>query len=399
MAEVMLFLELGLALLLAKLCGELFERMGQPAVIGEILAGVILGGEVLGGYLGIDLLGEPFKAFADVGVMILLFLSGVEVEFAELKKTGKLASAVALGGVLLPFIGGYAVMIWFGYGYMEALLVGATLTATSVGVTARILMDVGALNTRAGTSILGAAVIDDVLGIIILAIISGIAMVGDIEVESLLLLAVKIAIFFIITLFLGLRLIGRVADFENRMVSAKAFLALSLALGFIFGVFAEKMQIAAITGAFVAGLIVGETPYKKMISEDVKVIGYGFFIPLFFVFAGAWIDFSSFASAGAVIIAALIVAILGKIIGCGIPALAMRSSPLESLIIGVGMVPRMEIGLIVAAIGVNLGMAGDPAGIVAKETLSLAVVVSIVTGLFPLFFMKKLLERYLEEGT
>ena len=397
MAEVTLLLELGLALLLAKLCGEVFERMGQPAVIGEILAGVILGGEVLGGYLGIDLLSEPFKAFADVGVMILLFLSGTEVEFAELKKSGKLSSAVAFGGITIPFIGGYAVMILFGYGYMEALLVGATLTATSVGVTARILMDVGGLNTRAGTSILGAAVIDDVLSIIILAIISGIAVVGAVELNSLLVLAVKIIIFFIITLYLGLKVIGKVAEIENRMISAKAFLALSLSLGFIFGVFAEEMQIAAITGAFVAGLIVGETPYKKIISEDVKVLGYGFFIPLFFVFTGAWIDFSSFASAGGVIIAALIVAIVGKLIGCGIPALLMKSSKLESTIIAIGMIPRMEMGLIIAAIGVNLGMAGDPAGIVAKETLSLAVVVSIVTGLIPLFFLKGLIERYVQD--
>ncbi|MCW7076440.1 MAG: cation:proton antiporter [Candidatus Syntropharchaeales archaeon] len=397
MAEVTLLLELGLALILAKLCGEVFERMGQPAVIGEILAGVILGGEVLGGHLGIDLLSEPFKAFADVGVMILLFLSGTEVEFAELKKSGKLSSAVAFGGITIPFIGGYAVMILFGYGYMEALLVGATLTATSVGVTARILMDVGGLNTRAGTCILGAAVIDDVLGIIILAIISGIAVVGGVELNSLFVLAVKIIIFFIITLYLGLKVIGKVAEIENRMISAKAFLALSLSLGFIFGVLAEEMQIAAITGAFVAGLIVGETPYKKIISEDVKVLGYGFFIPLFFVFTGAWIDFSSFASAGGVIIAALIVAIVGKLIGCGIPALLMKSSKLESTIIAIGMIPRMEMGLIIAAIGVNLGMAGDPAGIVAKETLSLAVVVSIVTGLIPLFFLKGLIERYVQD--
>ncbi len=397
MAEVTLLLELGLALLLAKLCGEAFERMGQPAVIGEILAGVILGGEILGGYLGIDLLSEPFKAFADIGVMILLFLSGAEVEFAGLKRSGKLASAVAFGGVTIPFIGGYGVMILFGYGYMEALLIGAVLTATSVGVTARILMDVGGLNTRAGTSILGAAVIDDILGIIILAIISGIAIVGAVEFESLLVLAVKIIIFFIITLYLGLKVIGKVAEIENRMVSAKAFLALSLSMGFLFGIFAEEMQIAAITGAFVAGLIVGETPYKKMISEDVKVIGYGFFIPLFFVFAGAWIEFSSFASAGLVIIAALVVAIVGKLIGCGIPALLMKSSPLESTIIAIGMIPRMEMGLIIAAIGVNIGMAGDPTGIVAKEVLSLAVVVSILTGLIPLFFLKRLLERYVKD--
>jgi len=237
-----------------------------------------------------------------------------------------------------------------------------------------------------------------VLGIIILAVISGIAVVGAVEFDSILLLAVKITIFFIITLYLGLKVIGKVADIGNRMVSAKAFLALSLSLGFIFGVLAEEMQIAAITGAFVAGLIVGETPYKKTICEDVKVIGYGFFIPLFFVFAGAWIEFSSFASAGWVIIAALIVAILGKLVGCGIPALLMKSSPLESTIIAIGMIPRMEMGLIIAAIGVNLGMAGDPTGIVAKETLSLAVVVSILTGLIPLFFLKGLLERYVKVG-
>jgi Kef-type K+ transport system membrane component KefB len=184
MSEIVLLLELGLALLLAKLFGEIFERLGQPAVIGEILVGVLIGKELLGPVLGIDVSGEIFTAFATVGIMLLLFLSGLEVELKRLKETGKLATFVAFGGVLLPFLGGYAVGLYEFNDPKIAMLFGAVLTATSVGVTARILVEAKVLDTKAGSTILGAAVIDDLLGIMAIVIVSSIAVTGTVSLES-----------------------------------------------------------------------------------------------------------------------------------------------------------------------------------------------------------------------
>ncbi|MFH0859658.1 MAG: cation:proton antiporter [Candidatus Altiarchaeota archaeon] len=390
MSEIILFFELGLALILAKLFGELFERMKQPAVMGEILAGIIIGQQVLGHYIGLDLTGEVFKSIAGIGSLILLFLSGLEVELSELKKTGKLAVTVATGGVLLPFFGGYLVSQFFGYSFSQSLLVGVILTATSVGVTARVLLDAEMLNTRAGTTILGAAVIDDVFGILMLVLASSLAVKHGLDVSGLSTLGISIFLFFFITLYLGLKFIGRVVDLQSRMITSNALLAMSLGLGFLFGVFAEEIKIAAITGAFIAGLIIGETPHKQRMVEETRVLGHGFFIPLFFVYVGALFDFSALLNAGSLIVLVVFVAIFGKLIGCGLPAKLMGSSNRESIIIGVGMIPRMEIGLIVAAIGIELGMASG----VEAEMLALAIVTSIVTGLLPLFFLRPLLRGY-----
>jgi Kef-type K+ transport system membrane component KefB len=397
MSEIVLLLELGLALLLAKLFGEIFERLGQPAVIGEILVGVLIGKEILGPVLGIDVTGEIFTAFATVGIMLLLFLSGLEVELKRLKETGKLATFVAFGGVLLPFLGGYLVGIYEFNDPKIAMLLGAVLTATSVGVTARILVEAKVLDTKAGSTILGAAVIDDLLGIMAIVIVSSIAVTGTVSLESVGLMSGKMLAFFLITLVLGLKVIGRLTNLFEKMNIEKAFIALCLSMGFLFGVFAESVQIAAITGAFIAGLIIGETPYRRRAAEDIKTLGYGLFIPLFFVSVGTWINFAAFNESLELMVLLLTVAIFGKLIGCGLPAKLSGCSTKEAAIIGVGMIPRLEIGLVVAAIGISVGMAGDPAGALAKEVLSLAVVISIVTGILPLFFLRPLLKGYGKE--
>ncbi len=392
--EIVLLLELGLALLLAKVFGEIFERFNQPAVIGEILVGVIIGNELLGPILGIDIAGEVFRAFATVGIMLLLFLSGLEVELKKLKATGKLSAVVALGGVILPFLGGYLIGMWKFDDFNIAMLLGAVLTATSVGVSARILMDSKALDTKAGSTILGAAVIDDVLGILIIVIVSSIAVTGAISIGTLGSIAMKMAVFFFITLVVGLKVIGKLTDIFEKMGTEKAFIALCLTMGFLFGVFAESVQIAGITGAFIAGLIIGETPYRRRAAEEIHTLGYGFFIPLFFVSVGTWIDFDAFGKSIELILILLVVALLGKLVGCGLPAKLMGCSTKEASIIGVGMIPRLEIGLVVAAIGITANMAGDPAGPLAAEVLSLAVVISVATGVIPLPFLKSLLKDY-----
>lgn len=406
--EIVLLLMLGLALLLAKLFGEAFERIGQPSVIGEILVGVVIGHQVLGPMLGIDVGGHVFHAFATVGIMLLLFLSGLEVELKKLKETGKLAVFVAIGGVILPFAGGYAIGMWQFNDFNIAMLLGAVLTATSVGVTARILMEAKVLDTKAGSTIIGAAVIDDILGILVIVIVSSIALTGGVSFEALGILSIKMLVFFFLTVVVGLMVIERLTNLFEKMGTAKAFIALSLTMVFLFGVFAESVQIAAITGAFIAGMLIGETPYRRRAIEEVETLGYGFFIPLFFVWVGTWIDFEAFAGLALIftdfnafmgstvmlMIILTIIALLGKLIGCGLPAKLMGCSNKEATLIGVGMIPRLEIGLVVAAIGINAGMAGD----FATEVSALAVVISIATGVIPLFFLRSLIKGYMEES-
>ena len=410
--EIVLLLMLGLALLLAKLFGEAFERIGQPSVIGEILVGVVIGHQVLGPWLGIDVGGHVFHAFATVGIMLLLFLSGLEVELKKLKETGKLAVFVAIGGVLLPFAGGYAIGMWQFNDTYVAMLLGAILTATSVGVTARILMEAKVLDTKAGSTIIGAAVIDDILGILVIVVVSSIALTGGVSFEALGLLSLKMLVFFFLTVVVGLMVINRLTNLFEKMGTAKAFIALSLTMVFLFGVFAESVQIAAITGAFIAGMLIGETPFRRRAIEEVETIGYGFFIPLFFVWVGTWIDFEAFAGLALIftdfnafmgstvmlMIMLIVVALLSKLIGCGLPAKLMGCSTKEATLIGVGMIPRLEIGLVVAAIGISAGMAGEATGQLAMEVSALAVVISIATGVIPLFFLRSLIEGYMKES-
>ncbi len=394
---VFFFLGIGLALCLAKLFGEAFERMGQPGIIGEILVGLLIGTQLLGPTLHIDITNEIFEHFSEIGIMLLLFLTGLEVDLKKLQETGKIALFVAMCGAILPFAGGYAIGMWkFGDSNI-AMLLGAILTATSVGVTARILVEAKAIDTKAGSTILGAAIIDDILGILVIIITSSIAEQGSIDIMQIGMLFLGMAFFFLVTVVLGLKYINRITETFEKLETEKAFITLCLAMAFFFGVFAELAGgIAAITGAFIAGMIIGETPYRHRVEGDVKTIGYGFFIPLFFVSVGTWIEFEAFGSALGLMAILIVIAMIGKFIGCGLPAKLMGCSTREATIVGVGMIPRLELGLVVAAIGINAGMAGDPTAALATEVSALAVVISIVTGIIPLFFLKPLINKYLE---
>ena len=389
---------IALALIFARLLGYIFDRFKQPAVIGEIIAGIILGGLGLVVFSGqsfsffnftfslpqLSYNSEEFKLFAEIGILFMLFISGLQTSLSKLKKMGKPSSFVAIGGIVLPLILGIAAGMFFGFSQQDSIVIGLILVATSVGVTVRTLMDLHALDSDVGTTILGGAVIDDVLGIILLAFVLGI--------DSPIYIGIKIIIFFLIFLYLGLKIMDKILDLGEKIHLPKALLSISLAVFLIFSFFADKSGISGIIGAFVAGLIIGHTLKSRKIIDDIQTIGYGLFIPLFFVWVGASLwegasqDLSSFTAIGLLALVIIIVAIVGKMVGCGIGAKLAGMKNKESLQIGVGMIPRMELALIIVSSAISHGLLSSPK--VEHQILAATILLTIATTLIAPLLIK-----------
>jgi len=388
------------ALIFARALGHLFYKLKQPAVMGEIIAGIFLGGVALFVFSGqtftisnyvvspptFDFHSAGFALLAEIGILFLLFVSGLEISVSKLKKTEKASSFVAVGGVLLPLILGFLTGFFLGFSVQESIVIGLILTATSVGVTARVLMDLHVLDTDVGATILGGAVIDDIIGIILLAFVIGIESLMD-----AVWVGARIAIFFLVFLYLGLKVIDKILDIGEKIHLPKAFLSISLAILLIYSFFADKAGISGIIGAFVAGILIGQNVRSKKIIEDVKTIGYGFFIPLFFVWIGSSLwegastDISSYAIIGMFALVIITVSIVGKIAGCGIGAKLAGMSNRDSLQVGVGMIPRMELALIIATAAISHGLL---TGHVAHQILVTTILLTIVTTLLAPFLIK-----------
>jgi Kef-type K+ transport system membrane component KefB len=349
-----LLLGLVLVWLTAKLAAEGMERIGQTAVLGELLAGVLVGPGVLG--LVHD--SEALHALAELGVVILLFEVGLESDLDELLKAGLQAALVAIVGVVLPFAAGYALMLWSGYPPLVAVFVGATLTATSVGITARVLTDLGRLQDAAANVVLGAAVVDDILGLIMLAVVTGIAQTGLVSLGGVALLSGKAVVFLAGALFLGLKLapalvrwIGRLRARGTLVVYAVVFAAALAALGDLIG-------LAPIIGAFAAGLILAATERRAHIEERIKPVA-DLLVPVFFVTVGMKVEpamLNPFAPNAQLGIAMLLtaVAVASKLAA----GLAVYQRGVRRWPVGVGMVPRGEVGLIFAGTGLAVGVVG-----------------------------------------
>ena len=380
-----------MALIFARGIAFLFDRYKQPAVIGEILAGVILGGYVIGRiggqniYLGsfsytipsLNFTGSEFALFANMGILFLLFLSGLETKISTIKKMEKTSILVAVFGIIIPLILGYLVGLSFGFSFHVSLIVGVILVATSVGITVRVLMDLHLLDSDVGAVIIGSAVIDDVIGILLLAFVLG--------THSPILFGVEIIVFFLVFLFIGLKVMGRVINIGEKMHLPNALVSVSIAVLMIYAFFAEQLGIAAIIGAFIAGLLIGNTVQSRRILLDIRTIGYGFFIPLFFVWIGASMELSAFMTIGPLAVIVIVVGVFGKIFGCGLGAKFGGMSRDESMLIGVGMVPRMEVALIVVTIAISYNILK---GEVAHQFLAVTLLLTIVTTVVTPFLIK-----------
>ncbi len=351
--------DLALILLSTKVLGLVTKKFSMPQVVGALLAGLILGPAML------NILHETdfIKQIAEIGVIVLMFTAGLETDLTELRKTGKASFIIALLGVLVPLLGGFMIASLFNQEsspeevnhLLQNIFIGIILTATSVSITVETLKELRKLNTRAGNAILGAAIIDDILGIIALTIVTSCA---DSSINVTVVLG-KVVLFFICAIGSGIVFYkfynNWVKTYENDM---RRFVIVAFVFCLLLSFCAEEFfGVADITGAFIAGLILSNTPCVHYITSRFETISYMLLSPIFFASIGIQVDLSGMNSQLFVFTLALvIIAIVSKIIGCGLGAKVCRYSNKESLQIGVGMVSRGEVALIVASKGAAIGL-------------------------------------------
>jgi len=333
----------------AKLAAELFERFKQPAVAGEIIAGVIVGPSVLA------LVGptELTNAMAEIGVIFLLFLVGMETKPADIFRVGGRAMVVAILGVVVPFIAGYLIMYLWGKPNIEAIFVGAAMVATSVGITARVLGQMGLLSLEVSRIILGAAVIDDILGLIILAVVSSLATAGGINYTEIATTAALAIGFTLLVILVGARTVNRIKSKVDNLKVGQSYLLFGLSLCLGLALIATWIKVAPIIGAFLAGMALSESAEKTDMPHQVEAVTE-FFLPFFLVNIGMQVQLGVLFSRDVITLAVIVtvLAVLSKLIGCGIGAIAMGRR--KAMQIGMGMVPRGEVGIVVAQIGLGL---------------------------------------------
>jgi Kef-type K+ transport system membrane component KefB len=336
----------------AKICGELAERIGQPAVLGELLGGVIVG---VSGLRLVQPHDTTIHLLSELGVIILLFIIGLETDLGRLLSVGGSATAVAVVGVALPFAAGAAVGQALGFPTMVAVFLGASLTATSVGITARVLSDLGHLQDDESQIILGAAVVDDVIGLVLLTLVGTLAEGGDLRAWSVVRVVVIAFGFVILAIVIGSLLAPRLIRLIERIDIARGLFFASMMFAFLLAYLAQRVGSAMIIGSFAAGLVLARCRQAKQIEREVHDIGQ-FFVPIFFVVVGAAIDVTSlnplhpdsrrYLLIGLVLTA---VAVIGKVIA----GFVTLRRGVKRIIIGVGMIPRGEVGLIFAQIGLS----------------------------------------------
>ncbi|HYY99454.1 MAG TPA: cation:proton antiporter, partial [Pyrinomonadaceae bacterium] len=389
-------LSVALMLLVAKLGGELFVKAGQPAVLGELVGGILLGSLSLFGFDWVERLRSDavVAALAEIGVIILLFEVGLESNLGEMKAVGWSALLVATLGVLAPFFLGWGVAAYFipGEPTLGHVFIGATLCATSVGITARVLRDIGKLQTREASIILGAAVIDDVMGLLILAVVAGAIRAagsgGALSLADVGLIALKSLAFLVGAILLGQYVVPRLFRGAARMQSRGVLVSFAVAFCFLLAWAAAVVGLAPIVGAFAAGLVLDEIHFESFVRRGEQQVSEllapvsALLVPVFFVLMGLKVDLRAFARVEILGFAAALtlVAILGKqacslgVVGRGVNRLA----------VGLGMIPRGEVGLIFAGIGATLTLpeqGGARAPVVDAGAFGAVVIMVLVTTL------------------
>ncbi len=352
----------------AKVLAEIFERLGQPPIVGEIVAGVIIGP----GALGWITPNQVLSALADLGVMFLLFRVGLEVKPSELLRVGPIASLTAISGVLAPFFLGWGIMAAWGATHIEAIFVGAAMVATSVGITAQVLRAKGLLNDRSSQIILAAAVIDDVLGLIVLAVVSGLGR-GRFNILEIVVTASMAIAFTLVVAVWGTKTVASlVPRLERRLAVGEVEFNLALVLLFSLSLLAIYAGVAAITGAFLAGMALSDT-----VEDRVRDLTHGvteLLVPFFLADIGLQLDLHVFAQPAILLLCCVILAaaVVSKLIGCGLAVAPLGW--VTMLRVGTGMVPRGEVGMVVAQLGLSMG-------VIPKPVYAVVVFMAIATTL------------------
>jgi Kef-type K+ transport system membrane component KefB len=382
-----LLLVLALIVAAAKLSGAAANRVGQPAVFGEILAGLVLGPTVL------DVLGWPIFAHAlppahgsmpgplieslrdlsEVGVILLMFIAGLETDLVEMRRVGRVAFWAAFGGVILPLAGGAITAVAFGLPlFWTGLFIGTILTATSVSISAQTLMELNALRSREGSTILGAAVIDDVIGIILLSLVVAFARASGVSGLEIAWIVVRLVLFFAGAILLG-RYFQGVAAWADRLAVSQGLLAVVLVVALLYAWAAEFVGgVAAITGSYMAGVLFAQTRFKSAIDRGIHPLTYSMLVPVFFISIGLLANGRTLGNQVLFTVLLVFVAIVTKSVGCALFARLFGFNTKESVRVGVGMISRGEVGLIVAGYGLAHGLIG-------VDVFSASVIVVLAT--------------------
>ena len=390
-----LVIQLAVILFAAKLGGEICLRVLKiPPVLGELAAGVIIGPHALGGVAiaGGELFpkliaeGEAISVIpvstelwgiAQVASIILLFVVGLHTDIKQFLRYAGPAGAVAAGGVILPFALGVVATVAMGfadsYSSPEALFVGAIMTATSVGITARVLSDLGALDSPEGVTVIAAAVVDDVLGIIVLTVVVGISEAGGLSASNVIEVSIKAIGFWLVLTGVGILAAPYIAAFVNRFRVEGAAIALFLAMAFLAAGLAEAFDLAFIIGAFSIGLALSRTELAHQLEKPLGAV-YNAVVPIFFVVMGTLVDVTAMADAIAFGVVITLLAIVSKLLGSGLPAAFSGFNIRGSWRVGVGMLPRGEVALIIAGIGLARG-------VIEEDVFGVSILMTVVTTL------------------
>ncbi len=389
------FLQFALAITIiiaaAKIGGYITNRLGQPAVLGELLAGIVLGPSVLNMLhwtpFSDPYLGEGIAHIAELGVLFLMFIAGLELHLSDLMKSGKVSAFSGVLGVVTPLIMGFFLARAFDYDVQQSIFIGLILAATSVSISAQTLLELGVLRSRVGIGLLGAAVFDDIL--VVLALSLFIALVeGSGGPADILWIMARMALYLVIAAAIGMKFFARWSQKVSRMPISQGLMAFVVVMMLLYAWAAEALGgMAAITGAFLAGLMFARSPLKERIESNVSVLAYGFFVPVFFVNVGLEANARLvFSVSLALFLAMSIVAVISKIVGAGLGARLAGFTWLESLQLGAGMTSRGEVGLIVATVGISEGLIGE-------DVFAVVVGVVIVTTLVTPAMLRALFAR------
>jgi len=363
-ALYLLVFQLAVILLASKVAGDVSVRLGQPSVLGKLLIGIVLGPSVLGLVTNTEILNE----LSQIGVILLMFIAGLETDIDEFKKTGKASTLVGIAGIVVPLSLSYLAGTTLGLSPLESVFLGLLLSATSVSISVQALKEMGKLKSKEGMTILGAAVIDDVLVIIALAFVMSLAG-GDVHLGIVVL---KKVAFFAVAILLGWKAVPWILRKFSPLKVTESVISASLIICFLYAYLADYAGVAAIIGAYIAGVAISLTGYKHEVFEKVETISYSLFVPVFFTSIGVSAQFIGITNHLGLIVALSILAIATKLVGSAIGAKIAGFGLRPSLGIGSAMVSRGEVALIIAAIGLENGL-------LKQDLFAVIVVVVLVT--------------------
>ncbi len=377
--ELDLIFQLAVIIISVKVAGSISVKFGQPSVLGKLLVGVLIGPAML----GIVSDSNYIEAFGHIGVIFLMFIAGLETDIKELKKHWYASTVVAIGGIIVPMLGGLLTGIVIGLDLAPSIFLGFLLAATSVSISVQTFRELGTMNQKTSITVLGAAVVDDIIVVVLLAVLMGFLMPSDVSISEVLL---DKALFFVIIGVFSWKFAAFMMKLLSKLKVSEPIMSVAIVHCLFYAAIAEYFGVAGIIGAFAAGLTIANTPFKETVEKKLEPIAYTIFVPVFFASIGLKVNLDGFWHDLPFIIGFSLVAIATKIIGAGIGARVTGFNNYDSLIVGAGMVSRGEVALIISTIGLS-------SGLLSEEYFTAIVVVVLITTLVTPPMLKYLLSR------